>query len=85
MSPSLRNGTPHPPIVIIMGKSGKNEISGIPRPGIPHSTIFSALKYGPQLLYLAVFASVFECAKYGQVGYCIPKKILQNVVQMRWI
>ena len=26
MRPSLKNGTPHPPIVIIMGKSGKNEI-----------------------------------------------------------
>ena len=40
--------------------------------GIPQSTIFSALKYAPQLLYLvylAVFGHRFEQAKYGQMGY----------------
>ena len=30
--------------------------------GIPHSTISSALKYAPQIWYLAVFGRVFECA-----------------------
>ena len=53
--------------------------------GIPHLTIFSALKYAPQLLYLVYLAylgaylSAPNMAKWG-----VPEKILQNALQSRW-
>jgi len=87
----LRTGPPHLPILISWGKSGKNKIwrnfwlGGPidPKPtllnafsGIPHSTIFCALKYAPQILYLAEVARIFERAKYVQMGH--PWKDLEK-------